>query len=358
MADSQAWSEGSQLATQQFGDKREHKRNRQEQLQDEQRQQKLQVYADLHNQGRISPAELGHAIEDIYHDEEPEKKMSIFGRLLNRQKAKQQHDDYLQGKQKRATEEAGILSGAKAAAPSEQEAAAAKAKAVQDILSNPNLTDDQKRTMVSIYGAKMPAAAPKAATPKPVAEPKPLRETSDERTRADFAGWKQEHPAYKGTFEDWKYERTHPPKAPKPPGAPKLTAAQNQAQKSFVTAKSLASIADQVAQKPNDAVNQKRLAVALERVSAGRFTTQALDYIVKAGWGNTLQQWANNPSTGALPPDIMRQLVDGAHENLKAAQDELDSADELAPKPPGSKKAPAPKKEESKKIVVTQEDMK
>jgi hypothetical protein len=122
MADSQAWSEGSQLATQQFGDKREHKRNRQEQLQDEQRQQKLQVYADLHNQGRISPAELGHAIEDIYHDEEPEKKMSIFGRLLNRQKAKQQHDDYLQGKQKRATEEAGILGGAK----SKEELAAAE----------------------------------------------------------------------------------------------------------------------------------------------------------------------------------------------------------------------------------------
>jgi hypothetical protein len=106
----------------------------------------------------------------------------------------------------------------------------------------------------------------------------------------------------------------------------KRTTAQNKADNDFVEATKLASVADQVAQKPDDAINQKRLAVSLERASAGRFTTQALDYIIKAGWGNTIEQWANNPSTGALPRDVMRQLVDGAHENLKAAKAARDAA--------------------------------
>jgi hypothetical protein len=106
-------------------------------------------------------------------------------------------------------------------------------------------------------------------------------------------------------------------------GTPAVTKARND----VTEATKLSSVADQVQQKPNDAVNQKRLAVALERASAGRFTTQALDYIIKAGWGNTMEQWANNPSTGALPADIVRQLVDGAHENLKGAQDALKAAE-------------------------------
>ncbi len=87
----------------------------------------------------------------------------------------------------------------------------------------------------------------------------------------------------------------------------------------------LDSLAKQVAQHPDEAINQKRLAVALERVSAGRFTVQALDYIIKAGWGNTIQGWALSPTTGGLPPDIVRQLVDGAHENLIAKQEALKS---------------------------------
>ena len=103
------------------------------------------------------------------------------------------------------------------------------------------------------------------------------------------------------------------------------------AQNDLTEATKLSSIADQVAQNPNDAINQKRLAVALERASAGRFTVQALDYIIKAGWGNTIEQWANSPSTGALPADVMRQLVDGAHQNLKGAQDALDAIRNLRP---------------------------
>jgi hypothetical protein len=90
-----------------------------------------------------------------------------------------------------------------------------------------------------------------------------------------------------------------------------------------IAATKLSSLADQVAEHPDDAVNQKRLAVALERQASGRFTTQALGYVMKAGWGNSIEEWAKSPTTGALPHDIMRQLVDGAHQNLKSAQDAL-----------------------------------
>jgi hypothetical protein len=109
-------------------------------------------------------------------------------------------------------------------------------------------------------------------------------------------------------------------------GIQSTTPAMTKAQTDFQEATKLASVADQVAQKPNDAVNQKRLAVALERASAGRFTTQALDYIIKAGWGNTIEGWALSPTTGALPPDIVRQLVAGAHENLNGAKTALQAA--------------------------------
>lgn len=104
------------------------------------------------------------------------------------------------------------------------------------------------------------------------------------------------------------------------------TPAISKAQNDVVEATKLSSLADQVAQHPEEAINQKRLAVSLEKMSAGRFTTQALDYVIKSGWGNTLEQWANNPSTAALPKDVVKQLVDGAHENLKAAQDSLKTA--------------------------------
>lgn len=110
--------------------------------------------------------------------------------------------------------------------------------------------------------------------------------------------------------------------------------AYGKAQQDVIAATKIASQADQVAANPNDAVNQKRLAVALERAASGRFTTQALDYVMRAGWGNTIDQWANNPSTGALPADVMRQLVDGAHENLKAAQDAAKTASDSLKMPP------------------------
>ena len=113
---------------------------------------------------------------------------------------------------------------------------------------------------------------------------------------------------------------THVGKAVLRGRTPEYTAAY----KDYETAKGLSKIADLVAQHPDDAINQKRLAVALEKVSAGRFTTQALDYIITSGWGNTIQQWVNNPTHGALPADILRQLIDGAHENEQAKKQVLD----------------------------------
>ncbi len=110
-------------------------------------------------------------------------------------------------------------------------------------------------------------------------------------------------------------------------GAPVLrgrTPEYTAAYKDYETAKGLSKIADLVAQHPDDAINQKRLAVALEKVSAGRFTTQALDYIITSGWGNTIKQWVNNPTHGALPADVIRQLIDGAHENETAKKQVLD----------------------------------
>ncbi len=100
-------------------------------------------------------------------------------------------------------------------------------------------------------------------------------------------------------------------------GAPvggRLTGPQASAQKEYDTAVGLVKFADEVATKPEDAVNQKRLAVRLERESAGRFTGQALAYVVKLGWGTSLEQALNNVTTGAFPPELLRQLVDGAHE--------------------------------------------
>src|SRR5208337_700701 len=106
----------------------------------------------------------------------------------------------------------------------------------------------------------------------------------------------------------------------------KRTTDQNKASNDYVEATKLASLADQVAKKPDDAVNIKGFAIALERARAGRFTTQALDVMLDAGWGNKLAQWANKPTSGSLPSDIIRQLVDGAHENLAAKKAAKDAA--------------------------------
>ena len=108
-----------------------------------------------------------------------------------------------------------------------------------------------------------------------------------------------------------------------------LTPVQQKAKRDYVDAVALADLAKSVAAKPDDAINQKRLLVQLERASAGRFTVQALDYVKQAGWGNTLAEWAQKPTTGALPADILRQIVDGANQNLQSKKIAMDTANQL-----------------------------
>jgi hypothetical protein len=98
-------------------------------------------------------------------------------------------------------------------------------------------------------------------------------------------------------------------------------AAASAADKDVVVAVKLSSQADQIAKNPNDAVGQKRLAEALQRASAGRFQQQAMEFILGAGWSNKLQTWAQQATTGTLAPDVVRQLVDAAHQNLIAARE-------------------------------------
>jgi hypothetical protein len=111
----------------------------------------------------------------------------------------------------------------------------------------------------------------------------------------------------------------------------RLTTPQVAAQRKYDEATGLVKVAELVAANPHDAINQKRLAVQLERLSAGRFTTQALQYVIRAGWGNTLEQWANNVTTGELPEDIVRQLVDGAHQYQAGALEELKTSGATPP---------------------------
>jgi len=131
MADAQAWGQGWQQGAGNASEQGQHKRNRNEQLQDEQRHQKLSVYTDLFHNDRISPAEYAHAVEDVYHDAEPEKKMSILGRALNHKKVKQQAAEAAQGKQTRATDEQGIISGATPTKQLEDEANERRIKLAQ-----------------------------------------------------------------------------------------------------------------------------------------------------------------------------------------------------------------------------------
>jgi hypothetical protein len=106
----------------------------------------------------------------------------------------------------------------------------------------------------------------------------------------------------------------------------KATPPQNKAKTEYDEAVGLASIADQVAKKPDDSVNVKGFAIALERARAGRFTTQALDQMLDAGALNKINTWLLKPTSGSYPADIIRQLVDGAHQNVNAKKAALDAA--------------------------------
>jgi hypothetical protein len=181
-------------------ERKEHKRNRQEQLQDEQRNSQLQVYMNLHEQGRIGTPELAHAIEDVYHDAEPEKKMSLLRRAISRGKARKQHEEFLQGRQKSATEQQGIVSGAKQPNQVESEAAAAQAQsgiasgetkvaALKRLIPNATPEDIQAYT-AAIFGIS-------GAVKRP---------TSDENKREDYRVALAS--GYKGSYEKFLAEQS------------------------------------------------------------------------------------------------------------------------------------------------------
>lgn len=167
-----AWDTGWQQGAQTVEKNKEHKRNRQEQLQDEQRNQKLSVYTDLFHQDRISAAEMAHAVEDVHHDAEPERKMQLLGRIFNQKKARQQHQYFLQGRQKSATEQQGIIAGAKTSQQVTAEAADQKRgqmapdeiagiDAFKKSLKAVGFTDDQVNDAVKVkYGLKAKAGGP------------------------------------------------------------------------------------------------------------------------------------------------------------------------------------------------------
>lgn len=418
MANAQAWNQGWQQGAGNAAEQGQHKRNRQEQMQDEQRHEKLGIYETLFQQGRIGQAELAHAVEDIHHDAEPEKKMFILGRLLNRKKAQQQHNDFLQGKQKRATEEQGILTGAKTPEQVAGAASDAKVEAIKKIQAL-DIPDYKKQQLLQALDVKPGAQSPykefvspdgkqrqwfrvgeepdgwnaqqgeaKPGKPRPawkkdangkfssiLLDPTtnqliPGTENSDVQPPAGMVGRittgfyhfvdeqgnvhqvQETHtsmpvgagggPAPKG--EGGKGPA--PKKGATPTGGDKVlgrkdTAVTTKAKKDYVDAVKLDSVAKQVEQNPQDAVNQKRLAVALERQAAGRFTTQALDYIRQAGWAAGAEQFWNNIDNGTLPDTVIRQLIKGAHQNLKAAKDAMDAAENLgaAPAPKGGEQS-------------------
>ena len=198
MANGAAWQQGWDTGLKLEEGRKEHKRSRQEQLQDEQRNDKLAVYANLFQDNRISQGEMAHAIEDIYHDAAPEKKMSILGRVLNRNKAKRQHQDFLEGRQKSASEEQGILAGAKT--PEQVKAEAYKSQ------NQSQIDADLAKKKAAI--ASLPALFPEA-TPDQLSEIKERilapgavhRPTVDEMKREDYKAALQG--GYQGSYEQW-----------------------------------------------------------------------------------------------------------------------------------------------------------
>lgn len=102
----------------------------------------------------------------------------------------------------------------------------------------------------------------------------------------------------------------------------KNTADQTKAKEDVTVATKMDSQAKQLAANPNNPVAQKQLALALIKGAAGRVNMQEFDILVKNnGLGNTLEGWATNAESGALPPEVVNRLIDASHRNLKASQD-------------------------------------
>jgi hypothetical protein len=113
---------------------------------------------------------------------------------------------------------------------------------------------------------------------------------------------------------------------PRLAGLHKNTPAQTAADKKVGDFTALTKQADLAEKAPEDAVKQRSLILALIRASAGRVNMQEYDsYVKRQGLANTIEQWANNAQTGALPADIFKKIIGVTRDYMagaKAAQQE------------------------------------
>jgi hypothetical protein len=107
----------------------------------------------------------------------------------------------------------------------------------------------------------------------------------------------------------------------------KNTPAQTAADKKVGDFTALSKQADLAEAAPNDAVKQRSLILALIRASAGRVNMQEYDsYVKRQGLANTLEQWANNAESGALPSDIFRKIIGVTRDYMAGAKAEQQEA--------------------------------
>lgn len=120
-------------------------------------------------------------------------------------------------------------------------------------------------------------------------------------------------------------------------GFKKMTPDVSAANKKYEDAVGLVDYADRVKQHPDNAQEQRDFAIMMERTMSGRFQTAAYDLEVKnSGIANTFQQWLNDLSTGALPPKILNNLIQAAHDYKDATAKEVEAAKGSAPSYSGS----------------------
>lgn len=104
-------------------------------------------------------------------------------------------------------------------------------------------------------------------------------------------------------------------------GLHKNTPTQTKASTNYNDAQRISSLADDVVAHPNNAPQQKELAISLIKGMEGRFNVASYDAIVqKNGLGNSLEQWANDKfGKGTLPQEVVNDLVQVAKDNERTS---------------------------------------
>lgn len=106
----------------------------------------------------------------------------------------------------------------------------------------------------------------------------------------------------------------------------KGTPAQTDARKNLDVAEGLLTKANDAWDHPS-ATKDKMLVISIIRDAAGRFNISEFDKLIQgAGLGNTLQQYANNVTSGELPKGLRKQLVDAARNNQMGAKSSYEAS--------------------------------